>query len=65
VRPGVVAVDEDVIKLGSRLWIEGIGEVVAADTGGGIKGNRIDIYMDKHEEAVKWGRKVVRVKIMD
>jgi len=65
VRPGVVAVDEDVIKLGSRLWIEGIGEVVAADTGGGIKGNRIDIYMDKHEEAVQWGRKVVRVKIMD
>jgi len=61
----VVAVDEDVIKLGSRLWIEGIGEVVAADTGGGIKGNRIDIYMDKHEEAVQWGRKVVRVKIMD
>jgi len=60
-----VAVDEDVIKLGSRLWIEGIGEVVAADTGGGIKGNRIDIYMDKHEEAVQWGRKVVRVKIMD
>jgi len=58
-------VDEDVIKLGSRLWIEGIGEVVAADTGGGIKGNRIDIYMDKHEEAVQWGRKVVRVKIMD
>ena len=57
--------DEDVIKLGSRLWIEGIGEVVAADTGGGIKGNRIDIYMDKHEEAVQWGRKVVRVKIMD
>ena len=61
----MVAVDEDVIKLGSRLWIEGIGEVVAADTGGGIKGNRIDIYMDKHEEAVQWGRKVVRVKIMD
>ena len=61
----MVAVDEDVIKLGSRLWIEGIGEVVAPDTGGGIKGNRIDIYMDKHEEAVQWGRKVVRVKIMD
>ena len=57
--------DPTVIKLGSKLWIEGIGEVVAADTGGVIKGNRIDIYMKRHEEAVQWGRKVVRVKIMD
>ena len=57
--------DPTVIKLGSRLWIEGIGEVVAADTGGVIKGNRIDIFMWRHEEAVKWGRRVVRVKIMD
>ena len=61
----MAAVDSRVIELGSKLWIEGVGEVVAADTGGVIKGNRIDIYMDKHEEAVQWGRKVVRVKIMD
>jgi 3D (Asp-Asp-Asp) domain-containing protein len=61
----VAAVDPKVVDLGSRLWVEGIGEVVAADRGGGIKGNRIDIYMDKHGEAVQWGRKVVMVKIMD
>lgn len=58
-----MAVDSRVIELGSKLWIEGVGEVVAADTGGVIKGNRIDIYMKRHEEAVKWGRRVVRVKV--
>ena len=61
----MAAVDPKVVDLGSRLWVEGIGEVVAADRGGVIKGNRIDIYMKRHEEAVKWGRRVVRVKIMD
>lgn len=59
----MAAVDPKVVDLGSRLWVEGIGEVVAADRGGGIKGNRIDIYMKRHEEAVKWGRRVVRVKV--
>jgi 3D (Asp-Asp-Asp) domain-containing protein len=65
VRPGVAAVDPKVVDLGSRLWVEGIGEVVAADTGGGIKGNRIDIYMDKHKTALDFGRKIVMVKILN
>jgi hypothetical protein len=39
-----VAVDRHVISLGTHLWIEGVGERVAEDTGGGIKGNHIDIY---------------------
>ena len=60
-----MAVDSRVIELGSKLWIEGIGEVVAADTGGGIKGNRIDIYMDKHKTALDFGRKIVMVKILN
>jgi 3D (Asp-Asp-Asp) domain-containing protein len=63
-KPGIVAVDPKVIPLGTKLWIEGYGEAVAEDTGGGIKGNRIDIYMDRHEDAVEFGRKMVRVKVL-
>jgi 3D (Asp-Asp-Asp) domain-containing protein len=58
----MVAADWKVLPQGTRILIEGHGEAVVEDAGGGIKGNRIDIYMDKHEEAVQFGRKVVRVR---
>jgi len=62
---GVVAVDPRFIPLGTRLYVEGYGYCVAGDTGGAIKGNRIDLGMDSYHEAADVGRKRVRVLIMD
>ncbi|AOQ24566.1 hypothetical protein MTAT_19090 [Moorella thermoacetica] len=63
VRRGVVAVDPKVIPLGTKLYIEGYGEAIAADTGGAIKGNKIDLFMDSKQEALRWGRRWVLVTI--
>lgn len=49
-----IAVDPDVIPLGSTVYIDGI-PYVAHDTGGAIKGNRIDIYFASHKDAVDFG----------
>jgi 3D (Asp-Asp-Asp) domain-containing protein len=62
---GVVAVDPNFIPLGTRLYIEGYGYAVAADTGGAIKGNRIDLGHDTHREANQVGRRSVKVHILD
>ena len=43
----LIAVDPSVIPLGSRVWVEGYGEAIAADTGGAIKGHKIDVLMLK------------------
>lgn len=61
---GVVAVDPNVIPLGTRLYIENYGEAVALDTGGSIKGNRIDLFFCTREEALNWGRRTVNVQIL-
>lgn len=56
VQEGVtIAVDPKVIKLGSKVYIEGYGERIAQDTGSAIKGNRIDVYVADHNEALKLG----------
>ncbi|MHB8840506.1 MAG: 3D domain-containing protein [Candidatus Aquicultor sp.] len=63
-RKGVVAVDPRVIPLGTRLYIEGYGEAIAADTGGAIKGNRIDLCYNTPGECFKFGRRSVKVTIL-
>lgn len=52
-----VAVDPRVIPLGSLVYVEGYGQAIAADTGGAIKGNIVDVYLSSKEEAINWGRK--------
>lgn len=62
---GVVAVDPRFIPLGTRLFIEGYGYAVAGDTGGAIKGNRIDLGFDNYSTAQAVGRRKVRVLILN
>lgn len=52
-----IAVDPRVIPLGSLVYVEGYGQAIASDTGGAIKGNIVDVYLNSNEEAVQWGRK--------
>ncbi|MGE5453695.1 MAG: 3D domain-containing protein [Methylocystaceae bacterium] len=61
---GIVAVDPNVIPLGSHLYIEGYGDGYAADTGGAIKGNRIDLCFNTYQEAMDFGMKNVQVTIL-
>ena len=62
---GIVAVDPKFIPLGTRLYIEGYGHAVAGDTGGAIKGNRIDLGHDTSSASNHFGRKKVKVFILD
>ncbi|MGA4519450.1 ubiquitin-like domain-containing protein [Solibacillus silvestris] len=60
----VIAVDPNVIPLGTKVWVEGYGNAVAADTGGAIKGNKIDVLVPTTSKAKSWGRKKVRIKVL-
>lgn len=57
-----VAADPKIYPLGSVLDIEGLGRRVVEDTGSAIKGPKIDIFMDTHEAAKKYGRQPRRVR---
>ena len=59
-----IATDPSVIPAGSKVVIDG-HTYIAEDTGGGIKGNRIDIYFDTHQEALNWGVQTKEVKVYD
>ena len=61
----VISVDPNVIPLGSRVYVEGYGEAIAGDTGGAIKGNRIDIFMPDHTNAINFGRRTVSVTVLN
>ncbi len=60
---GVVAVDPSVIPLGTRMFIPGYGEGIAADTGSAIIGNIIDLWFPTYGQAASWGRKTVTITI--
>lgn len=70
-RPGAVAVDPRVIPLGTRLYVQSLdgssdyGFAVAEDTGGAIKGNKIDLFFETAEQVRQFGRRRVKVYILD
>ncbi|MBQ5696439.1 MAG: hypothetical protein IIV48_07295 [Clostridium sp.] len=59
-----VAVDPNVIPLGSKVYVSGYGVAIAADTGGAIKGNIIDVFLNSYEECMNWGRREVTVQLL-
>ncbi len=61
----VIAVDPSVIPLGSKVHVEGYGYAIAADTGGAIKGNKIDVFVPNNSQAYRWGNKRVKIKILN
>jgi 3D (Asp-Asp-Asp) domain-containing protein len=62
---GIAAVDPALIPMKARLYVEGYGRCVAADIGGAIKGNRIDLGFRSRAEALRYGRKEVIVYVLD
>ncbi len=58
-----VAMDKS-MPFGTKIYIDGVGERIAQDRGGAIKGNRIDLYFDSHQEALNFGRQTKEVTIM-
>ena len=62
---GVIAVDPEIIPLGTSVEIKGLGNFVAEDTGGKIKGDRVDIYFNSKQEAISFGKQEIWVRIID
>lgn len=60
-----IAVDPNVIPLGTKVYVSGYGVAIAADTGGAIKGNIIDVFLNSYEECYSWGRRQVTVQILE
>ncbi|WP_010531499.1 3D domain-containing protein [Lentibacillus jeotgali] len=61
----VIAVDPSVIPLGSKVHVEGYGYATAADVGGAINGNKIDVHVPSESEANQWGVQTVDVTIVE
>lgn len=62
---GTVAVDTDLIPLGSRLYIEGYGYAIANDVGTGIKGKVVDLYMEEYEQCLIWGARWTTIYVLE
>ncbi|WP_215115388.1 3D domain-containing protein [Exiguobacterium sp. s80] len=61
----IVAVDPNVIPLGTKVHVEGFGDAIALDTGGVIHGKIMDLMMETEQEAINWGRRSVQVTIYE
>lgn len=59
-----VSVDSSIIPLGSKVYVDGYGYAIASDTGGAIKGNKIDLYMNTLQDCYSFGRRTVTVTIV-
>lgn len=63
-RKGIVAVDPRVIPYYTKLYIPGYGMAMAGDTGGAIRGHRIDLFMNSVWECYQWGRRDVEIYVL-
>ena len=59
-----IAVDPNVIPLGTKVYVEGYGYAVAEDTGGAIKSNIIDLFLNSKSECRSWGRRNVNLYVI-
>lgn len=67
VRRGIVAADPRVLPLGTRIYLNAgsySGSYVVADTGGAVKGRKLDIWVPNCSEAMRFGRRSVSVNIL-
>ncbi|MGJ7923159.1 ubiquitin-like domain-containing protein [Neobacillus sp. LXY-4] len=60
----VIAVDPSIIPLGTKVYVEGYGYAVAADTGSAIKGYKIDVFLPSQADAYRWGVRKVKIRIL-
>jgi len=60
---GVAAVDPSVIPLGTHIWVPGYGEAVAADVGGSIVGDRVDLWFPSVSQAEGWGLRTLTISL--
>jgi len=63
-KKGVIAADISRYPYGTRMYVPGYGWGVVHDRGREIKGNRIDVFLDSHEDALKWGRQELTVTVI-
>ncbi|PYZ95199.1 peptidoglycan-binding protein [Salipaludibacillus keqinensis] len=61
----VIAVDPNVIPLGSKVYVGGYGTAIAGDTGGAIKGHKIDLFMPNQSDALSFGRQTIQITILE
>ncbi|MBQ9272168.1 MAG: G5 domain-containing protein [Mogibacterium sp.] len=64
VHVGTCAVDPGFVSLRSELWVEGYGYAYANDTGGAVKGNVVDLYMNSRGQCISWGRRNVTAYVI-
>lgn len=62
---GVTIAMDKSMPFGTKIYIDGVGERIVQDRGGAIKGNRIDLYFDSHQEALNFGRQTKQVTILN
>ena len=61
---GVTVAMDKSMPFGTKIYIDGVGERIVQDRGGAIKGNRIDLYFDSHQDALNFGRQTKQVTII-
>lgn len=62
-RRGTIAADTDIFPFGTIMYVPGYGYGRVEDRGGAIKGNKIDLFYRRHQDALEWGRQHKRVKV--